>query len=76
MGRLGNDPHFQGVATATPEIQNVLRRSTATVQGESIERTHALAWLTSSPARRLFRDIADEIRELVKRNLSDDLRDI
>jgi len=48
----------------------------ATVNGESIERTHALAWRTSSPAHQLFREIADETRELVKRDLFDDLRDI
>jgi LysR family hydrogen peroxide-inducible transcriptional activator len=58
------------------EIHRPRELTVATVQGESIERTHALAWRTSSPARQLFRDIADEIRELVKRNLSDDLKGV
>jgi len=38
QGRLGNALCFQGVAVATPEIQNVLRRSTAgymTFSGQS-----------------------------------------
>ncbi len=43
------------------------------VQGEVIERTHALAWRPSSPARQLFRDIAEEIRALVKRDLSEEV---
>jgi LysR family hydrogen peroxide-inducible transcriptional activator len=45
----------------------------ATVHGEVIERTHALAWRPSSPARSLFREIANEIRTLAERHLSDDL---
>lgn len=45
----------------------------ATVHGEVIERTHALAWRVSSPARLLFREIADEIRSLVARTLADDV---
>ena len=44
-----------------------------TVEGEAIERTHALAWRSSFPARPLFRQIAGEIEELVHRELRDDL---
>jgi LysR family hydrogen peroxide-inducible transcriptional activator len=58
------------------EIHRPRELKVATVQGENIERVHALAWRTSSPARRLFRDIADEIRGLVKQNLSEDLKSI
>jgi LysR family hydrogen peroxide-inducible transcriptional activator len=55
------------------EIHRPRELRVATVQGESIERTHALAWRASSPARPLFREIADEIRTLAARDLGDDL---
>lgn len=44
-----------------------------TVYGEVIEPTHALAWRSSSPARQLFREIAEEICALVVLDFSDDL---
>jgi LysR family hydrogen peroxide-inducible transcriptional activator len=40
------------------------------LHGEVVERTHALAWRSSSPARQLFREIAEVIRSLVARDLS------
>jgi LysR family hydrogen peroxide-inducible transcriptional activator len=40
------------------------------VYGEEIHRTHALVWRNTSPARQLFREIASEIRDLVKRDLA------
>jgi LysR family hydrogen peroxide-inducible transcriptional activator len=43
----------------------------ASVYGEEIYRTHALAWRSSSPARQLFHEIAREIRSSVTRDLSD-----
>jgi LysR family hydrogen peroxide-inducible transcriptional activator len=46
------------------------------VRGEVIERTHVLAWRASSPARQLFREIADEIRVLVARDLGDELEPV
>jgi LysR family hydrogen peroxide-inducible transcriptional activator len=46
----------------------------ARVHGEGIQRTHALAWRTSSPARLLFREIADEIRTLVARKFSSEIK--
>jgi LysR family hydrogen peroxide-inducible transcriptional activator len=55
------------------EIHRPSELYVATVQGETLERTHALAWRPSSPARPLFREIADEIRTLVKGSLSEDL---
>jgi LysR family hydrogen peroxide-inducible transcriptional activator len=55
------------------EIHRPRELRVATVGGEAIERTHALAWRSSSPARQLFRDIANEIRSLVGQNLSEDL---
>lgn len=56
------------------EIHRPRELRVATVHGEVIERTHALAWRISSPARQLFREIADEIRKLSARDLADDLR--
>jgi LysR family hydrogen peroxide-inducible transcriptional activator len=53
------------------EIHRPRELRVATVHGEVIERTHALAWRASSPARPLFREIADEIRTLVANDLAD-----
>jgi len=58
------------------EIHRPRELRVTTVHGELMERTHALAWRTSSPARQLFRAIADEIRTLASRDLSDDLRPV
>ena len=40
------------------------------VTGESMERTHALAWRPTSPARQLFQKIGDEIRKLAGERLT------
>ena len=56
------------------EIHRPRELRVATVRGEVIERTHALAWRASSPARQLFRQIADEIRTLVAQDLADVLQ--
>ena len=58
------------------EIHRPRELRVATVRGEVIERTHALAWRASSPARQLFRQIADEIRTLVAQDLADVLQPI
>jgi LysR family hydrogen peroxide-inducible transcriptional activator len=58
------------------EIHRPRELRVATVRGESIERTHALAWRASSPARQLFREIADEIRDLASRDLGKELRPV
>jgi LysR family hydrogen peroxide-inducible transcriptional activator len=58
------------------EIHRPKELRVANVRGEVIERTHALAWRTSSPARQLFREIADQIRTLVAQNLTKELRPI
>ena len=55
------------------EIHRPRELRVTTLQGEVIERTHALAWRASSPARQLFRDIAREIRIIAARSLSDEL---
>jgi hypothetical protein len=44
------------------------------VHGEGIQRTHALAWRKSSPARLLFREIGNEIRKLVSRKFSPEIK--
>jgi LysR family hydrogen peroxide-inducible transcriptional activator len=46
----------------------------ATVHGEEIQRTHALAWRKRSPARQLFQEIAKEIRASVSQNLSGEVK--
>ena len=44
------------------------------VRGEEMDRTHVLAWRNSSPARQLFEEIAGEIRDLVLRDLSNEVK--
>jgi LysR family hydrogen peroxide-inducible transcriptional activator len=58
------------------EIHRPLELKVATLRGEAVERTHALAWRASSPARQLFREIADVIRDLVARDLGNELKPI
>jgi LysR family hydrogen peroxide-inducible transcriptional activator len=58
------------------EIHRPSELRVATVRGEVIERTHALAWRSSSPARQLFREITDEIRSLVARDLTKELHPV
>ncbi|MBW2725776.1 MAG: hydrogen peroxide-inducible genes activator [Deltaproteobacteria bacterium] len=47
-----------------------------TVHGEEIYRTHALAWRSSSPSRQLFQAIAREIRSVVARDLSKEVKPV
>ena len=56
------------------EIHRPQDLRTATVYGEDIQRTHALAWRKSSPARLLFREIGNEIRELVSQTFSPEIK--
>ncbi len=58
------------------EIHRPRELRVATVHGEVIERTHALAWRVASPARQLFREIANEIRALTARDLAAELRTV
>jgi len=56
------------------EIHRPEELRTARVHGEDIQRTHALAWRKSSPARLLFREIGNEIRKLVSRTFSPEIK--
>lgn len=56
------------------EIHRPRELRVATLHDHTVERTHALAWRPSSPARRLFREIAQEIRDFVQRELADEVR--
>ena len=58
------------------EIHRPQELRIARIHGEEVQRTHALAWRKSSPARLLFREFADEIRALVTRRFSADTRPI
>ena len=52
------------------EIHRPQELRIARVHGEDIQRTHALAWRKTSPARLLFREIAKEIRTAVAATFS------
>ncbi len=56
------------------EIHRPQELRIARIHGEEVQRTHALAWRRSSPARLLFREFADEIRSLVARVFASDIR--
>jgi LysR family hydrogen peroxide-inducible transcriptional activator len=56
------------------EIHRPRELRVASVHGESIERTHAIAWRTASPSRPLFREITNEILSLLDRELGDVVR--
>lgn len=58
------------------EIHRPAELHVTTLRGEAVERTHALAWRVSSPARGLFREISEVIRSLVARDLADELNPI
>jgi len=58
------------------EIHRPRELKVTTLRGEVVERTHALAWRASSPARQLFREISDVIRDLVSRDLRDELKPV
>ena len=56
------------------EIHRPSELRIASVHGEDIFRTHALAWRKSFPAAVLFREISEKIRHLAKTRLSSELR--
>jgi LysR family hydrogen peroxide-inducible transcriptional activator len=56
------------------EIHRPRELKVTNLRGEVVERTHALAWRSSSPARQLFREITNVIRDLVDRELGNVLK--
>lgn len=58
------------------EIHRPRELRVMTVHGEVIERTHALAWRTSSPARTLFGEIADELTATAMRDFGAELKPV
>lgn len=55
------------------EIHRPRELRITTVHDEPVHRTHALVWRSSSPARQLFQEIAQEIRTLAARDLSNEV---
>jgi LysR family hydrogen peroxide-inducible transcriptional activator len=55
------------------EIHRPHELRVTTVDGEVVERAHALACRGASPARHPFREIAEEIRALVASELAEEL---
>ena len=53
------------------EIHQPTELRVTSVEGEVMERTHAIVWRPSSPAAPLFRKIAEDFRALVTERLSD-----
>jgi LysR family hydrogen peroxide-inducible transcriptional activator len=58
------------------EIHRPREIRVTSVHGVDIHRTHVFAWRTSSPARPLFEQLANEIQTLVARRFSQEVRTI
>jgi LysR family hydrogen peroxide-inducible transcriptional activator len=56
------------------EIHHQHELRVVNVYGEEIDRTHALVWRSTSPARQLFQEMANEIRMLMKKSFSRDVK--
>ena len=53
------------------EIRQESERRIADVEGVNVVRNHALVWRNTSPARNFYRQLALEIREIIREKLSD-----
>jgi LysR family hydrogen peroxide-inducible transcriptional activator len=73
MVTMGMGIAFLPALYVRSEIHQPRELRVTTVHGEAIHRTHALAWRSASPARQLFQEIANEIRTVAARDLSDEL---
>ncbi len=56
------------------EIHRPRELRITSVHGEVIERTHAMAWRSTSPGRALFRELANVLRTMALRDFAEDLR--
>ncbi len=56
------------------EIHRPRELRIASVHGEVIERTHAMAWRSTSPSRALFRELAHELQARALRDFAEELR--
>jgi LysR family hydrogen peroxide-inducible transcriptional activator len=76
MVTMGMGIAFLPALYVRSEIHRPRELRVTTVHGEPVHRTHALAWRSSSPTRQLFQEIANEIRTVAGRALSDDVRSL
>lgn len=53
------------------EIRQESELRIADVEGVNVVRNHALVWRNTSPARNFYRQLALEIREIIREKLSD-----
>ncbi len=51
------------------EIRSSSELRVADVEGINVVRNHALVWRNTSPARNFYRDLADQIREIINTDL-------
>lgn len=55
------------------EIRQENELRIATVEGVNVVRNHALVWRSTSPARNFYKELGLEIREIIEKNLSNDV---
>ena len=70
---LGMGVAFLPALYVRSEIHTPATLRVATVEGEHMERTHALVWRPSSPAHELFAVLATKLKEIIERDLIADL---
>jgi LysR family hydrogen peroxide-inducible transcriptional activator len=68
---MGMGSAFLPALYVKSEIRNEEEVRIATVSGVDVMRNHALAWRLSSPSRPFYRNLAQEIREIITRSLTE-----
>ena len=68
---MGMGIAFLPALYAKSEIRDTKELRLADVEGINVVRNHALVWRNTSPARNFYRELADEIREIVDTTLKD-----
>jgi LysR family hydrogen peroxide-inducible transcriptional activator len=68
---MGMGSAFLPALYVKSEIRNEEEVRIATVSGVDVMRNHALAWRLSSPSRPFYRNLAQEIRDIITRSLAE-----
>lgn len=68
---MGMGVSFLPALYVKSEIRSSSELRVADVEGINVVRNHALVWRNTSPARNFYRDLADQIREIINTDLKD-----
>lgn len=70
---MGMGSAFLPALYVKSEIRDEEELRIANVEGVNVMRHHAIAWRNSSPNKGFYRQLATEIREIISRDLADDV---